>query len=294
VKLLNFYTQTGIHLGVRIASGVIDLPEALSAIPQHGVPGTLEALLAGGASALAALEHYALWITPDADNAAWLLDENDITFAPCVPDPGKIICVGLNYRRHAAESGMATPTTPVLFSKFNNTLAAHGDIIPLNPLAEQYDYETELVVVIGRRAQNVAENEALDHVFGYCSGNDLSARELQTRTSQWLLGKSLDKFFPIGPYLVTADQAGNADALRIRCWLNGELRQDSNTSDMVFSVSELVSYISRYITLEPGDLISTGTPEGVILGMAHKNWLKAGDVVDVEVEGLGRLRNTLS
>ena len=293
MKILHFVTPTGIHLGVRVEPGVIDVPEALSEIPQHGVPDTLEALFAGGPAAQAALEHYIEWITPDAPGTSWLLDEKAITFAPCVPHPGKIICIGLNYRRHAAESGMAVPTTPILFSKFNNTLAAQGETIPLDSIAEQYDYETELVVVMGKRARFVPESEALETVFGYCTGNDLSARDLQMRTSQWLLGKSLDKFFPIGPYLVTAQQAGNADALQIRCWLNSELRQDSNTSDMVFSVPQLISYISQHLTLEPGDLISTGTPEGVILGMREKNWLKPGDVVEVEVEGLGRLSNTM-
>ena len=293
MKILHFVTPTGTHFGVRIDAGVIDVPEALSGIPQHGVPGTLDALFAGGAASQAALEHYIEWITPDAPGTNWLLDEKTISYAPCVPNPGKIICIGLNYRRHAAESGMAVPTTPILFSKFNNTLAAQGETIPLDSIAEQYDYETELVVVIGKRTRFIPESEALDCVFGYCTGNDLSARDLQMRTSQWLLGKSLDKFFPIGPYLVTANQAGNADALRIRCWLNGELRQDSNTSDMVFSVPQLVSYISQHMTLEPGDLISTGTPEGVILGMAEKNWLKPGDVVEVEVEGLGRLSNKM-
>ena len=293
MKLLHFSTGKEIHFGAKIEAGIIDLQEALLHIPQHGVPATLEDVLNGGSSALTALENYVEWITPDAPGSAWLRDEAALTFAPCVPNPGKIICIGLNYRRHAAESGMATPTTPILFSKFNNSLAAQVETIPLDSIAEQYDYEAELVVVIGKRARFVTESEALEYVFGYCTGNDLSARDLQMRTSQWLLGKTLDKFFPIGPYVVTADQAGNADALRIQCWLNGELRQDSNTSDMVFSVSQLVSYISQHLTLEPGDLISTGTPEGVILGMSEKNWLKKGDVVSVELQGLGRLTNTM-
>lgn len=293
MEILHFISSAGTQLGVKIASGVIDIPEALLQIPQHGVPATLEALFAGGENAQAALENYVQWITSDASGSPWLLDEKKILFAPCIPNPGKIICIGLNYRRHAAESGMAVPATPILFSKFSNTLAAHGESIPLDGVASEYDYEAELVIVIGKRARYVSENEALDYVFGYCTGNDLSARDLQMRTSQWLLGKSMDKFFPIGPYLVTANQAGNADTLPIRCWLNGELRQDSNTSDMVFSVPELVSYISQYMTLEPGDLISTGTPEGVILGRQEKAWLKPGDLVEIEVEGLGRLSNTM-
>jgi 2-keto-4-pentenoate hydratase/2-oxohepta-3-ene-1,7-dioic acid hydratase in catechol pathway len=293
VKLLHFYTPTGIHMGARIESGVVDLPQALSVISQQGVPATLIALFSGGPAAQTALDGYIQRISPDAPGASWLLDEKTIHFAPCVPNPGKIICIGLNYRRHAAESGLAVPATPVIFSKFNNTLAAHGEPVKLDQVAEQYDYEAELVVVMGRSARFVPENKALETVFGYCNGNDLSTRELQTRTSQWLLGKTQDKFFPTGPYLVTSDQVRNADALRIRCWLNGELRQDSNTSDMVFSVPQLVSYISQYLTLEPGDLISTGTPEGVILGRKEKVWMKPGDIVEVEVEGLGKLRNPM-
>ena len=293
MKIVHFFTPRGLRFGVRIDQGIVDIPAALAEIPQPGAPTSLEALFAGGAASQEALHSYTEKVSVKAPGTAWLLDESKITFAPCVPSPRKIICIGLNYRRHAAESGMPTPTTPILFSKFNNALAAHRQEVPLDPNAVQYDYEAELVAVIGQRARFVSETDALDYVFGYCSGNDLSARDLQTRTSQWLLGKTLDKFMPIGPYLVTADQAGDAQALSIRCWLNGELRQDSNTSDMVFSVAQLVSYISQYMTLEPGDLISTGTPQGVILGMKEKNWLKPSDLVEVELEGLGKLVNRL-
>jgi 2-keto-4-pentenoate hydratase/2-oxohepta-3-ene-1,7-dioic acid hydratase in catechol pathway len=188
---------------------------------------------------------------------------------------------------------MAIPETPVVFSKFNTALAAHRQPVRLEKNAEQYDYEAELVVVIGRRARFVPEAEALSYVFGYCNGNDLSARDLQTRTSQWLLGKTLDHFMPIGPYLVTADEIGDAQSLGVWCWVNGERRQNSNTKDMVFSIAQLISYLSQYMTLEPGDLISTGTPEGVIVGMKEKIWLKPNDVVEIEVEGLGKLVNRM-
>jgi 2-keto-4-pentenoate hydratase/2-oxohepta-3-ene-1,7-dioic acid hydratase in catechol pathway len=181
----------------------------------------------------------------------------------------------------------------VLFSKFLNTIAAPGEDVPLTDAATQYDYEVELAVVIGDTTKNVSQADALRKVFGYSTANDISARELQTRTSQWLLGKTMDKFMPIGPYLVTADDVPDPHALSLRTWLNGELRQDSNTDDMIFPVAELVSYISRHFTLDPGDVIITGTPQGVILGMAEKNWMVPGDVVEVEVEGLGKLRNRL-
>jgi 2-keto-4-pentenoate hydratase/2-oxohepta-3-ene-1,7-dioic acid hydratase in catechol pathway len=221
------------------------------------------------------------------------LSESDLELAPAVPAPGKIICVGLNYRKHAAESGMAVPETPVLFSKFNNALAAHGEPVALPDNAVEYDYEAELVAVIGRRTRDVSESEALNYVFGYCSGNDLSARDLQFRTNQWLLGKTPDKFMPIGPYLVTADEVGDPQALTVQCHVNGQLRQHSSTADMVFGVAHLVSYISHYMTLEPGDIISTGTPEGVIMGTKAKIWLKPGDEVTVQIDRLGQLTNRM-
>jgi 2-keto-4-pentenoate hydratase/2-oxohepta-3-ene-1,7-dioic acid hydratase in catechol pathway len=221
------------------------------------------------------------------------LDEAGLRLGPCAPQPRKIVCVGLNYRRHAEESGQAVPTAPVLFGKFSNTLAAAGQEIPLPNVASQYDYEAELGVVIGRTARDVSEADALDHVWGYCNANDVSARDLQFRSSQWLLGKTLDRFLPLGPYVVSADEVGDPQSLRICCSLNGELRQDSSTADMVFGVAELVSYISRHFALEPGDVIATGTPAGVIAGRADKRWMRAGDEMSVEVGNLGRLTNRL-
>jgi len=187
------------------------------------------------------------------------------------------------------------PMYPVLFSKFNNALAGHREQIPLPSNAKLYDYEAELVVVMEKRAKYVGKNEALDHVFGYCNGNDISARDLQKLTIQWLLGKTLDKFMPIGPYLVTADEISDPQSLNLGCWVNGKQRQQINTADMIFSVAELVSYISQHMTLDPGDIISTGTPQGVISGMKDpdKVWLKPGDQVTVEIDKLSRLTNVL-
>ena len=221
---------------------------------------------------------------------------DDLKIAPTVPNPSKIICVGLNYQKHAAESGMAEPEYPLLFSKFNNSIAGDGDFVPMAEDWLQVDYEAELVVVIGKTAKNVTVDEALDYVLGYCNGNDLSERALQFRSGQWLLGKSLDGFMPIGKYLVTADEIPNPQDLRIRGWLNGELRQDSNTADMIFSVAEIISYASQFMTLQAGDIISTGTPEGVILGYApnEQQWMQVGDEYVVEIEGLGQLRNTMT
>lgn len=222
-----------------------------------------------------------------------VLQRSDLRLGPCLLTRGKLICIGLNYRRHAEESNAAIPETPVAFSKFDNSLAGPHDDVPLPHVAQKYDYEAELGLVVGRRCRDAAERDALDYVFGYCSANDISARDLQFRTSQWLLGKSLDRFLPVGPELVTSDEVGDPQSLAIRCWVNGQLRQNSTTADMIFSVAEIVSYLSRHMTLEPGDFIATGTPEGVIFGLAEQQWLAPGDLVEVEVEGLGRLRNRL-
>ena len=293
--LLTIREGANLRLGVRTPRGVIDVAAAQAALGgDGGVPATIEELIAAGDAARSALgDLVARAEAADASGASWLNNEGALALGPSVPRPGKIVCVGLNYRKHAEETGAAIPTSPVLFSKFLNTVAAPDEDVPLTGAAEQYDYEVELAVVMGATAKDVAESDALNSVFGYSSANDLSARDLQTRTSQWLLGKTMDKFMPIGPYLVTADEVPDPQRLAIRTWLNGELRQDSNTDDMIFPVAEIVSYISRHFTLEPGDVIITGTPEGVILGMAEKRWMVPGDVVEVEVEGLGKLRNRM-
>ncbi len=227
------------------------------------------------------------------DPAGEVIDLSRVRLAPCVPKPGKIVCIGLNYRRHAAETNQPVPQNPVVFSKLGNALAASNEEIPLPPVSQKYDYEAELVAVIGRQAQNVSEASALDYVWGFCNGNDLSARDLQFQSTQWLLGKTLDHFGPIGPWLVSRDEAGDLDRMPIRCTVNGEVRQSSVVGDMVFSVPELVSFISRHFTLEPGDVIFTGTPEGVAQGRPDHPWLKPGDEVVVEVGKLGRLVNRM-
>jgi 2-keto-4-pentenoate hydratase/2-oxohepta-3-ene-1,7-dioic acid hydratase in catechol pathway len=253
----------------------------------------MDAVLTGGPAAIEVLHELVRRAMIAPPGEPWLLDELGMRHGPCVPHPGKIICVGLNYRKHAIETNAPIPEVPVLFSKYHNAIAAHGDVVPMPPVAHQYDYEVELGVVIGTRAVHVEESDALAYVFGYCCANDVSARDLQMRTSQWLLGKTLDKFLPIGPYLVTADEVGNPQDLRLRCLVNGEVRQDSTTGDMIFSVAQIISYISRYFALDPGDVIITGTPEGVAMGRPDKPWLKPGDEVVIEIDRLGQLRNVM-
>jgi len=208
-----------------------------------------------------------------------------------IPRPGKIVCVGLNYRDHAAEGGQDLPKAPLLFAKWPNTLIGDGEPVVLPPESTQVDYEAELGVVIGAKAKRVSENDALDHVAGYICVNDVSARDLQFADGQWTRGKSPDTFCPVGPRLVPREEIADPQALAIRCIVNGEALQDSSTAQMIFSVAEIIAYTSQIVTLEPGDLIATGTPAGVGIFRDPKVLLKDGDEVSVEIEGLGTLTN---
>jgi 2,4-diketo-3-deoxy-L-fuconate hydrolase len=206
--------------------------------------------------------------------------------------PQKVIGIGLNYEDHAAETGADIPEKPIVFAKYPNTVIGHGEAIRIPPITEQADYEAELAVVVGRAARNVSESEALDYVFGYANANDVSSRDLQfSEGGQWTRSKSIDTFCPIGPYIATRDEIEDPQDLSIRCILNGEVMQDGTTSKMIFSVAELVSFLSQGMTLVPGDVIVTGTPPGVGSARDPQVWLKAGDEVTIEIEGLGTLTN---
>lgn len=218
---------------------------------------------------------------------------SSLTLRAPVPAPGKIICVGLNYRQHAEEVEEALPAEPVLFPKFSNCVAGPGQTIFAPEVAADLDYEAELGVVIGQRAREVPRHVARHHVAGYLCVNDLSSRALQFRTSQWTTGKAVDGFCPMGPWLVTADEITDPQQLTIRCEVDGEVRQSATTADMIFGVDELIEAISRTITLEPGDVIATGTPSGVAMGMTPPRYLRAGSEVAVEIEGIGRLVNRI-
>ena len=289
--ILNYWEGDVLRLGIKTTHGVIDVAAAAQALKLDLPASDPVAFMVAGQDALPALATLAT--QADQPGAVWLRGEDTLRLGPCVAQPGKLLCIGLNYREHAAESGKAVPENPVVFSKFGNALAASGDDVPLPPNVVQIDYEAELAVVIGHTTHYVSEAEALDSVLGYCNANDVSARDVQYLSSQWLLGKTLDRFLPLGPYLVTADEIPDPQTLRVRSWLNGDLRQDSNTADMIFPVARLISHISQFLRLEPGDVISTGTPPGVILGRAAKEWMKPGDTIEVEVGPLGRLRNSM-
>jgi 2-keto-4-pentenoate hydratase/2-oxohepta-3-ene-1,7-dioic acid hydratase in catechol pathway len=208
-----------------------------------------------------------------------------------VPRPGKVIGIGRNYAEHAAETGSPVPTQPQLFGMWANAVVGPGADVVHPAMTRMLDYEAELVAVIGRRARRVPVADALDHVFGYTCGNDVSARDLQFGETQWIRGKTLDTFAPMGPWIVTADEIPDPQALAIRCSVNGEVRQDDTTAHMIFSVAELVAFVTEAITLEPGDVIYTGTPSGVAIGMAEPRYLQPGDEMVVEIEGIGALRN---
>jgi 2-keto-4-pentenoate hydratase/2-oxohepta-3-ene-1,7-dioic acid hydratase in catechol pathway len=282
-----------LSLAIRTERGLLDVRKAESVFPQKAPTTIDEVIRRGGGAPLRAL----LAKAGASTRKDLFIDEGQADFGPCVTNPEKIICVGLNYRKHAAETNSAVPTTPILFNKYNTALNGHRGIIKVSAeAAKQFDYEVELVIVMGRTARNVSEADALSYVFGYCTGNDFTARDLQRVSSQWMLGKTLDGSAPIGPYLVTADQVPDPNRLKIECRVNGEVRQSSNTADMVFGCPSLVSYISRYFTLKPGDIVFTGTPEGVISGYPKDRqvWLKGGDQVTSTLEGLGELHFSLS
>jgi 2-keto-4-pentenoate hydratase/2-oxohepta-3-ene-1,7-dioic acid hydratase in catechol pathway len=284
----------GYGLGIRTDRGVLDVAAAEQQFHENA-PTTIDAVLKGQGD-LAGLRRLLEKARASTAAGSLFVPIDRAEFGPCVTNPEKIVCIGLNYRKHAAETGNPVPKQPILFNKFNTALNQHGGTIAVAyDDAKQFDYEAELVIVIGREARNVSEADAPSYIFGYATGNDFTARDLQRRSTQWMLGKTLDGSAPVGPWLVTADQC-DGDNLKIECRVNGEVRQSSNTSDMVFNCKQLVSYISKYMTLKPGDIIFTGTPEGVISGYPKDKqvWLKPGDKVVTTIEKLGDLAFTLT
>jgi 2-keto-4-pentenoate hydratase/2-oxohepta-3-ene-1,7-dioic acid hydratase in catechol pathway len=296
MTLLSIRSEHGDTLGVKTDRGILDVRRASLAL-HLPAPLTLDDLLQeGGATELTHLVA-AAQTSPRA--AGLFVEEARITHGRLFAAPGKIVCIGLNYREHAKEAGEKVPAVPILFNKYNNALTSHGATIRLpTEVATKFDYEVEMLVVIGRRARNVTLEDASQYIAGYCTSNDFSARDLQLELDghQWMIGKTLDDFAPIGPYFVCADLVEDPNNLNIECRVNGETRQHSNTSSLVYNTEFLVSYISRHFPLEPGDLIFTGTPPGVILGMAKEKqvWLKAGDQIACSVGNLGELRFTLA
>jgi len=286
MKLVQILKKNKPSLGIWTEQGIIDV-QAESALKGITMPADMWEVIAGGKPALDLLSKL-------AGRAECHIDPATVKLAPVIMGTDRVFCIGLNYRQHAKECNLPLPPAPVLFNKFGNALAAHDQAVKLESDYKEYDYEAELVVAIGKPARNVSEEEALNYVFGYTCGNDLSCRDLQfARGNQWVLSKTFDGFAPIGPCLVTADSI-DPNNLPISSKVNGEVRQNSNTSDMIFSPAQIIADLSRHFTLMPGDLIFTGTPQGVMHGYPadQKDWLKPGDEVEVTIEGIGTLRNT--
>lgn len=228
----------------------------------------------------------------DPQSGAEAVPLEEVRLHAPVARPGKVIGIGLNYRDHAQETGAAIPEKPIVFAKYQNTIIGPGDTIRIPEITAQADYEAELAVVIGRSARDVASEEALDYVFGYMNANDVSARDLQfSEGGQWTRSKSLDTFAPTGPYLVTSDEISDPQSLSVRATLNGEVMQDGTTSKMIFTVAEIISFLSKGMTLEPGDIILTGTPPGVGIARDPQVFLKDGDKIKIEIDSLGTLLN---
>jgi 2-keto-4-pentenoate hydratase/2-oxohepta-3-ene-1,7-dioic acid hydratase in catechol pathway len=275
MKLAQFRTKTveGSRLGMIKGDALVDISE---------IAPDMLSLINAGSPAL----HAAKNLTA---KSAYSLDA--VEYLPAVY-PGKIIAIGRNYQEHAAEGGSEPPKSPLLFTKFPNALNAHNAPVTLHAISEQIDFEAELAVVIGRRANKVSEADALSYVFGYSCLNDVSARDLQFSDGQWVRGKGLNGFAPLGPFITTRDEVPDPQSLTIEGVLNGEVMQSSNTKMMIFGVAYLISYITQAITLEPGDVIATGTPEGVGVFRKPPRLLQPGDVFEVVIEKVGTLKNT--
>ena len=295
MKLVRFSTNGQFpRLGALQGDRIADLQASLAAtLTRRGVtraqeiaaaliPPSTRQLLEGGVAAQDAIAGITEWVTVPAGSAR--------LHAP-IADPGKFICIGLNYRDHALETGNPIPKEPPIFAKWSNAILDPGDPILRPRGSQQLDWEVELGVVIGRTARYVSKEQALDYVWGYTIINDASARDFQSITSQWMAGKICETFAPVGPYIADRSEIPDPHSLDLRTWVNATQRQNGNTKTFIFDVRYLVSYLSGLMTLSPGDLIATGTPPGVAAGMKPPVWLQPGDVVRMEITGLGRLEN---
>ncbi|HQX61198.1 MAG TPA: fumarylacetoacetate hydrolase family protein [Burkholderiaceae bacterium] len=282
MQFVSFYVSDIPRLGVMTDDGIIDLAAA-----QPQIPSDLVAALASGADLLAAAN------AAIASNAA-RLPLAGIRYAPVVPRPGKIICLGLNYFDHAKEGGREKPDYPWFFLRGATSLIAHGEAGLRPRVSERFDYEAELAVVIGKKARHLTQANALDCVFGYSCFNDMSVRDYQKKTPQWTIGKNFDGTGALGPVLVSADQLSpGATGLRIQSRLNGKVMQDADTSDMIWGVAETIALLTECLTLEPGDVIAMGTPAGVGQARTPPVWMKHGDTIEIEIDGVGLLSNTI-
>ncbi len=282
MRLATIQTETGPRAAAQVGNAYVDLHATESTLPT-----SLRQLVELGPAGLKVAEQAVR--RPNAVRH----DASRVKLLPPIPDPHKIVCLGLNYRDHAAEGGAPVPKDPVLFSKYTTALIGDGADIVLPSVSHEVDYEAELVIVVGKRGRHLKADEAAQYAFGYTIGHDVSARDWQLKKDgkQWMVGKTFDTFAPTGPVVVTADEVGDPHRLAIRLRLNGQTMQDSNTEQMIFRVGTVLAYLSQVFTLEPGDLVFTGTPSGVGFARKPPVFLKPGDVVEVEIDKLGVLRN---
>lgn len=291
MKLLSFYQGEKIKLGVKTEKGILDVSGTLEKKPMKDIPESIDEILIEDRTPLLLLKEY---IEVVGEEGVFLKEES-LNFAPAVPRPNKIIGVGLNYWGYLRDSDTPTPDFPRLFSKFADAVNSHEGIIRIPDNASQVDYEGELAFVVGKKGRLIDPKDAMEYVLGYTITNDVTCRDFQDLTPSWFPGKSCDTFAPLGPYLVTADEIPNPNDLSLKAWVNGELRQDTNTSDMIVKIPEIISGVSKFLTICPGDVFLTGSPEGIIVCYPADErealWLKEGDVLEVEIENLGRLVN---
>lgn len=311
MQFVSFVERGNRRVGVHVDGKVIDIRAALASRLADGgegnpwelasalVPSDLVKLIERGEPALAQIRSavdYALERSeengaPDEHRLTYKLDDVGV-YAP-ITNPSKVVAIGLNYLDHARETGMEPPKKPIFFSKYATAIIGPKSpvVLPPTDLSNEVDYEVELAVVIGKAARNVSEDEAMDYIFGYTILNDISARDLQFEDGQWVKGKSLDTFAPMGPWVVTKDEIPDPHNLRIGLSLNGEIMQNSSTSNLIFKIPQLIAYLSRLFTLRPGDVIATGTPHGVGMALDPKRYLKPGDTMVCEIERIGALEN---
>jgi len=288
MKLITFAYRDQLRLGALAGPAGHERAYDLNRLEPR-LPADMLALLEAGPAALALAQQTLAAAAPEQGLAL-----ADITLKAPIPRPGKIICIGQNYLAHARESNASAPPYPIIFAKYNNTVIAHGEPIVIPRAVQKPDYEGELGVVIGKQGRNIAEAEALGYVAGYMPLNDVSARDWQGRTSQWVIGKTPDTFCPMGPALVTADEIPDVQNLWLRTVIGGEVLQEGHTNLMIFSVAHLIADMSQVMTLEPGDVIATGTPAGIGAARTPPRWLQPGDVVRIEIEKVGVLENPVT
>jgi acylpyruvate hydrolase len=300
MKLITYIKNRVPHAGAVVGGFAIDLPRAAKALGAGAIPDSIRLMLAGGEPTMGRLSRTVRRAETKLTGKdrprrrpAWALPLADVDLGPPIPDPEKIVCMGQNYLDHCREQGVEPPTSPMIFAKFPSCLIGTGDkiLIPDPSISSMIDYEVELAVVFGRVTKKVKQARALDGVAGYMVFNDVTARDVQFGDKQWVRGKSFDTFAPCGPWLTTADEIADPHDLRLWLKLNGEIMQDSSTSNQIFKIPYLIEYLSRTITFKPGDILTTGTPPGVGVHRDPRVLMKPGDVVEAGVEGLGSIVN---